>query len=169
MRVPIGLSTTHRPSCAVLTKIKVGPRFLHIHRSKSTETIFHCLRCECEIEVIPSGYNSNTADEKHIFKGNPLLVLSFNLLIARNKQVVWRNWLNSLPLGVSNRVCIQPLIFADCMRYFVRQSRSTQRIIAHTFITISQQIRSEEHTSELQSHSDLVCRLLLEKKKKPHT
>src|SRR2546421_7183607 len=33
--------------------------------------------------------------------------------------------------------------------------------------------RSEEHTSELQSRSDLVCRLLLEKKKKdspePHT
>src|SRR5216683_2338295 len=28
--------------------------------------------------------------------------------------------------------------------------------------------RSEEHTSELQSRSDLVCRLLLEKKKKNH-
>src|SRR5438132_9978896 len=28
------------------------------------------------------------------------------------------------------------------------------------------QHRSEEHTSELQSHSDLVCRLLLEKKNK---
>src|SRR5260221_9948412 len=28
--------------------------------------------------------------------------------------------------------------------------------------------RSEEHTSELQSHSDLVCRLLLEKKNKQH-
>src|SRR2546421_7355835 len=28
------------------------------------------------------------------------------------------------------------------------------------------QFRSEEHTSELQSRSDLVCRLLLEKKKK---
>src|SRR5947207_9402702 len=27
-------------------------------------------------------------------------------------------------------------------------------------------LRSEEHTSELQSHSDLVCRLLLEKKKR---
>src|SRR5437773_5830600 len=26
-------------------------------------------------------------------------------------------------------------------------------------------VRSEEHTSELQSHHDLVCRLLLEKKK----
>src|SRR5438034_8730292 len=31
---------------------------------------------------------------------------------------------------------------------------------------ILRRLRSEEHTSELQSHSDLVCRLLLEKKKK---
>src|SRR5437667_7808504 len=30
-------------------------------------------------------------------------------------------------------------------------------------------LRSEEHTSELQSHHDLVCRLLLEKKKNQHT
>src|SRR5256886_2979456 len=29
-------------------------------------------------------------------------------------------------------------------------------------------VRSEEHTSELQSQSNLVCRLLLEKKKKSH-
>src|SRR5260221_7820311 len=31
--------------------------------------------------------------------------------------------------------------------------------------TVGGTSRSEEHTSELQSHSDLVCRLLLEKKK----
>src|SRR2546429_3731815 len=31
-----------------------------------------------------------------------------------------------------------------------------------------QEKRSEEHTSELQSRLHLVCRLLLEKKKKPH-
>src|SRR5947207_10848068 len=30
------------------------------------------------------------------------------------------------------------------------------------------QLRSEEHTSELQSHSELVCRLLLEKKNSLH-
>src|SRR2546430_7170100 len=30
-------------------------------------------------------------------------------------------------------------------------------------------LRSEEHTSELQSQSNLVCRLLLEKKKKAHS
>src|SRR5260221_3372726 len=29
---------------------------------------------------------------------------------------------------------------------------------------VAHAVRSEEHTSELQSHSDLVCRLLLEKK-----
>src|SRR5260370_13500766 len=33
-------------------------------------------------------------------------------------------------------------------------------------LTMSEKCRSEEHTSELQSHLNLVCRLLLEKKKK---
>src|SRR5260221_10988888 len=36
----------------------------------------------------------------------------------------------------------------------------------HCRICCRFETRSEEHTSELQSHSDLVCRLLLEKKKK---
>src|SRR5438132_7745692 len=34
---------------------------------------------------------------------------------------------------------------------------------------VGRHVRSEEHTSELQSHSDLVCRLLLEKKNKKTT
>ena len=36
---------------------------------------------------------------------------------------------------------------------------------ANTFIVPVETVRSEEHTSELQSHHELVCRLLLEKKK----
>src|SRR2546427_4101739 len=32
-------------------------------------------------------------------------------------------------------------------------------------VVVFEQVRSEEHTSELQSQSNLVCRLLLEKKK----
>src|SRR5215204_4136227 len=59
-------------------------------------------------------------------------------------------------------------------------SSSSARIIAYPSNTslrarvTTVRPRSEEHTSELQSHSDLVCRLLLEKKKKtasslPHT
>src|SRR5438034_4230857 len=39
-------------------------------------------------------------------------------------------------------------------------------VLAVTATAREAEDRSEEHTSELQSHSDLVCRLLLEKKKK---
>src|SRR5438132_3330138 len=42
------------------------------------------------------------------------------------------------------------------------QGGQRQIIVGHAL----GELRSEEHTSELQSHSDLVCRLLLEKKKK---
>src|SRR5947207_11894111 len=41
-----------------------------------------------------------------------------------------------------------------------------QRLEGKPMEAINRALRSEEHTSELQSHSDLVCRLLLEKKKK---
>src|SRR2546421_1853099 len=37
---------------------------------------------------------------------------------------------------------------------------------ARAVLLLRWRARSEEHTSELQSRSDLVCRLLLEKKKK---
>src|SRR5260221_5578685 len=49
--------------------------------------------------------------------------------------------------------------------------KSTRLNSSHTVISYAvfclkkKERRSEEHTSELQSHSDLVCRLLLEKKK----
>src|SRR5260221_10955059 len=39
------------------------------------------------------------------------------------------------------------------------------RVTVEISLQQSATARSEEHTSELQSHSDLVCRLLLEKKK----
>src|SRR2546430_5032755 len=56
---------------------------------------------------------------------------------------------------------------ADGMRYmdpFASQTSAVVDIeVAVVYIEVS---RSEEHTSELQSQSNLVCRLLLEKKKK---
>src|SRR2546421_7222187 len=54
----------------------------------------------------------------------------------------------------------------------VRNSRSAlasiapRQVWASSWVTAFHWRRSEEHTSELQSRSDLVCRLLLEKKKK---
>src|SRR5260221_3690794 len=43
--------------------------------------------------------------------------------------------------------------------------RGVKRGMVRTKRSNDRKERSEEHTSELQSHSDLVCRLLLEKKK----
>src|SRR5947207_11861144 len=43
--------------------------------------------------------------------------------------------------------------------------RDYQTATAYFYATQYDEARSEEHTSELQSHSDLVCRLLLEKKR----
>src|SRR5437588_12954810 len=51
-------------------------------------------------------------------------------------------------------------LFRSVQRYHRRIRSRGQRCFR------SPGYRSEEHTSELQSHSDLVCRLLLEKKKK---
>src|SRR5260370_31192417 len=46
---------------------------------------------------------------------------------------------------------------------------SNQRIRNHARNIALGETRSEEHTSELQSHLNLVCRLLLEKKKHHNT
>src|SRR5260221_14355002 len=49
------------------------------------------------------------------------------------------------------------------------QLRGIELRVVSQGVTNAQADRSEEHTSELQSHSDLVCRLLLEKKKNDAT
>src|SRR5260370_5357030 len=46
---------------------------------------------------------------------------------------------------------------------FKKKARKSSRSRKWTSV-----LRSEEHTSELQSHLNLVCRLLLEKKKEIH-
>src|SRR5437773_7434616 len=43
--------------------------------------------------------------------------------------------------------------------------RAPEKMDVMIFRENTEDVRSEEHTSELQSHHDLVCRLLLEKKK----
>src|SRR3712207_6882515 len=45
----------------------------------------------------------------------------------------------------------------------------TPAAVCDHFQTVTSRLRSEEHTSELQSRQYLVCRLLLEKKKKTKT
>src|SRR5438034_10307258 len=57
-------------------------------------------------------------------------------------------------VGVQHQVCKAHVL------------RNTEALIERYQPLVAKDARSEEHTSELQSHSDLVCRLLLEKKKK---
>src|SRR6202021_47768 len=52
---------------------------------------------------------------------------------------------------------------------FRSSHRIAQKVTPRGFAPQRDCVRSEEHTSELQSHSDLVCRLLLEKKKQIRT
>src|SRR5260221_6314412 len=61
---------------------------------------------------------------------------------------------------------IYPLSLHDALPIYPPPTWNAPSAQALIFIAPRRNLqRSEEHTSELQSHSDLVCRLLLEKKK----
>src|SRR5207248_3633537 len=61
----------------------------------------------------------------------------------------------------SNGAATEKKVFEESREAFLE---AVKLVSGHTEDTIA--VRSEEHTSELQSPYDLVCRLLLEKKKK---
>src|SRR5437588_9301858 len=71
-------------------------------------------------------------------------------------------------------LCRSRISFSDdshCVRKILVRDQSQIRnwleeLGSYFHTVINNNGRSEEHTSELQLHSDLVCRLLLEKKKK---
>src|SRR5947207_10741499 len=67
----------------------------------------------------------------------------------------------------SDRPCIpSSFLVCGCARWCTSTSHDPPGPSRSAPSGPSARRRSEEHTSELQSHSDLVCRLLLEKKKK---
>src|SRR5436190_17356124 len=84
--------------------------------------------------------------------------------------VTWSRITLCKPSATSLSISTPRLIGPGCM---IRQSGF--KSFARSFVRPNKRMyspspgRSEEHTSELQSHSDLVCRLLLEKKKTPRT
>src|SRR5260370_31424578 len=72
---------------------------------------------------------------------------------------LFRSSVTMMPVPVSNTVP------AGTLLAFRKYSTSVSNLRC-SFETLVENLRSEEHTSELQSHLNLVCRLLLEKKKK---
>src|SRR5258706_5677966 len=87
----------------------------------------------------------------------PTLFLVFTLIFTHNEK--WLTVRNKFLLGIQP-IVTTILIWFDIHLVFDR--------IELGWADQSCQIRSEEHTSELQSLTNLVCRLLLEKKKKEH-
>src|SRR2546430_9755003 len=70
------------------------------------------------------------------------------------------------------QTCALPIWAGSFASKTVRRSSATPSVPSAASraasIARAYPLRSEEHTSELQSQSNLVCRLLLEKKKKKH-
>src|SRR2546427_13278768 len=69
-------------------------------------------------------------------------------------------WWRTRPRSTSGRRCSRSPSRATCV------SPRRRALGSRLCCTTCNRLRSEEHTSELQSQSNLVCRLLLEKKKK---
>src|SRR5436190_7595851 len=77
--------------------------------------------------------------------------------------------LHSFPTRRSSDLRVEVVDFLDAVAFHIgpllRWFYQVQLRMAPWSYELSYKMaRSEEHTSELQSHSDLVCRLLLEKK-----
>src|SRR5438034_2445330 len=79
-------------------------------------------------------------------------------------------WLLTLVVASSTRAYGQSSALTECTRALYSGDNALAVQLAEKHLSkypkdVAVRVRSEEHTSELQSHSDLVCRLLLEKKK----
>src|SRR5437773_6615630 len=82
---------------------------------------------------------------------------------------------NFEPPATRDEICASSLQFVRKLCGFTKPSRANEAVFnravdevahaaQHLLDSLVTNARSEEHTSELQSHHDLVCRLLLEKK-----
>ena len=81
-----------------------------------------------------------------------------------SREEVFEVWSNKLASGTKMTLMHIRKIGLDCIDVKVRQVTGQEENTFRVISTLSDS-QIEEHTSELQSHHDLVCRLLLEKKK----
>src|SRR5260370_22806260 len=68
-------------------------------------------------------------------------------------------------LVASFRATLEEARAADLLLHVIDASHPAWEEQVEVVETVLAEMRSEEHTSELQSHLNIVCRLLLEKKK----
>src|SRR2546421_7248849 len=101
------------------------------------------------------------------FAGNPLAVFTDGDGLSDEEMLAIAREMN-----LSETVFVQrPTDEEALARLRIFTTKEELKLAGHPVIGtwfLLAELRSEEHTSELQSRSDLVCRLLLEKKKKKH-
>src|SRR5690606_42121934 len=103
-----------------------------------------------------------------ILRGRLLIVLSFSLRPLPRPPLFPYTTLFRSPNAAPQKASL-PLVAVACCS---RQSRESgppgkcARALREWLAGCTEEYRSEEHTSELQSRENLVCRLLLEKKNK---
>src|SRR2546422_5463888 len=94
----------------------------------------------------------------------PLLVFAYSLYALNAINQLEYDIGLGLALGVA---LLGFYIFRVLMTRVSELVRTVSQVASHVPVTgLDKEMRSEEHTSELQSRLHLVCRLLLEKKKK---
>src|SRR5690349_23909890 len=93
---------------------------------------------------------------RYLQQSYPFLVSLFSFLVAAITDSYSLSLHDALPIFWKHRIPVEPE--PERHRYHLARRLHHSRKIFE---------RSEEHTSELQSRRDLVCRLLLEKKKLP--
>src|SRR5438132_7225756 len=96
-------------------------------------------------------------------RGNLRIIVETSITIKESPERLYRFWRNfeNLPHVMSHLDSVR--VTAPTRSHWIVKAPAGVRL--EWDAEIINDMRSEEHTSELQSHSDLVCRLLLEKKK----
>src|SRR5260370_25368255 len=85
--------------------------------------------------------------------------------------IISKNWIPSYTVSFFFLMIRRPprstlFPYTTLFRSELVRARTSQKSLVQGYrCTKGSKVRSEEHTSELQSHLNLVCRLLLEKKK----
>src|SRR5260221_959227 len=89
----------------------------------------------------------------------------FFLMIRRPPRSTLFPYTDALPISIGYGTSGSSTLLLSFVLFRELRSTTANESPVFRISTWSTSIRSEEHTSELQSHSDIVCRLLLEKKK----
>src|SRR5206468_12244732 len=105
-------------------------------------------------------YDHNLVD--YVLCSYSLFILSFFFLMIRRPPRSTLFPYTTLFRSVMPARCVHATRCSNS----VQSTRRPWRVFPTSWLNAAPNWRSEEHTSELQSRSDLVCRLLLEKKKK---